>query len=251
MFEDEFIDEDDIDEEEEPIVKQTDPYEICPNGRLKCICRIEKKILICHYAPCVLSRHELGIHERIIDHYIETEDWDEAYYYFKSLIDKHTFNCSLTELEKLKRENPNYRIIDLPPSCRIFYFGVDLKNLKGKIKVFEHKTVDELGVEGQKVLNSSKMKFMNKMNSGMQLLNHVVKDERYKLWKKESAQGRVLEKLKAMGENGVHYTARVGTEVDQSLESDERVLFANDPDFQRKSGIFSKAHEKARQGGNE
>lgn len=233
-----------LSEEVEDVEMDHDPYEICPNGKLRCFCKIDGEVVICQHSPCNLSKDEIGTHERIIDYYMGIDEWDDAYYYFKSLIDKHVFNCNLTELESLKRENPNYTLKDLPPACRIFYFGRDLKEIKESIEIYDNKKFEDLGVDGKKVLNASKMMFMNKMNSSLHLLNHIVKDEMYKNLKKEQAQERILTKIEAMGKYGVQYTAQFGKEVDKSNIDDEKILFGDDPELRKDTGIFGKEREQ-------
>lgn len=216
----------------------------CPNGELNCFFE-NGAITICSLAPCNLSKYETGIHERIIDHYIEKEQWDDAYYYFKKLMDKNTFNCSLIELEKIKLEKPNYEAKDLPPACRLFYLAKEMKEVKGTIKFLERKgKYEELSVEGRKKLMALSYKFISKMNSSIQLLDHIVKDERYKQLKKLKAQERVIEKIEVMGKFNVQYKGQFGTEVDESIKDDEKILFADDPALREDTGVFKKEREQ-------
>ena len=252
-----------MNEEEEPINETKkkeveDPYKNCPHGKLNCcyhdalILSDEKssQLVVCSFAPCEISRFEIGMHEQIIDRYIDNNCYNDAYFYFKKLLDKETFDCNLAELERIKKENPRYSLGDLPPACRVFTISHQLKELKDTIRFLERLgNSNELGEDGRNTLSSSRNKFERKMNSSIQLLNHIIKDERYKEQKVDKAQKRGLEKIEACGKNGVPFSLRVGDEVDKSAAGDENILFADNPEYQKKSGIYEKEQEEARKRG--
>lgn len=237
---------------EEEFIEE-DPYKNCSNGPLVCYFNDdlivkdeeEENIVICKLAPCFLSRNEIGIHEFILDHFMENDSYSKAYYYLQRLLDKHVYACDLQKLEQIKKDKPHFKIEDLPPDCRVHVLCKHLKEDLRWIRYFKKKSIPgNLSADGIDKLNSYKTNFERKIDSILQLLKHLNKAERYDKNRKVEAQERSLKKIETMGKAGFNYTMKAGKEVDIDNEEDESILYADHPRFQEKKGIFAKEQEE-------
>lgn len=133
----------------------------------------------CVKSPCPLNLFNFGTHERILENFLDNEEWDEAYYYFQDLLPKFSIDCDVEELEKIKREKSVIETIDLPPGCRVFKISEELWEIKRNLKSFKGK--DGLSERGQEGYNDEKNKFKNKLHGNFEILKHLALDKKIKM----------------------------------------------------------------------
>lgn len=202
---------------------ESDQFENCPYQPLSCFHKNNSNVEICNLAPCEESKFEIAIHERIIKYYIRSEEYEEAYYYLGRLMDKSHFNCKLEELERIKRENPNPDIADLPPACRLFYFKQDLGDLLDSIfPAFEGKDKHNLGKRGGDSLTKARSEFIQIMNKCILLLDKIIKAERFRQMEEDRHHDKLLDlydtSILAAKKYGIKVNHSMGTALEQGFE---------------------------------
>lgn len=142
-------------------------------------CFSRKDNTICVRAPCELMKERFGTHERIKEFYLENDQWDEAYYYFKDLLSISIIDCDLEELEKIKeKKGTDLSSGEYPAGCRVFYISKELNDLRKSLKYFNGKEYEKLSKDKQDKWDSCKKRFIRKMDSVFELLSHLVKNKR-------------------------------------------------------------------------
>lgn len=133
----------------------------------------------CVKSPCPLNLFDFGTHERIIENYLDNEDWDEAYFYFQNLLPKFSIDCNVTELEKIKKEKENVETKDLPPGCRVFKISEELWEVKRNLKIYKGK--DNISERGKEIYGDMKNNFKNKLHGNFEILKHLAIDKRQQM----------------------------------------------------------------------
>ncbi len=133
-------------------------------------------IKVCSWSPCPLNLYKFSMHGRIIENYLDNEEWDDSYYYFDSLLSRLPISCDLEHL----KNNPNANINDLPPGCRVFKESFELKDIKRILKRYkklELLEVGEISKTGKGIYESEKLKFAKKLHGNLERLKHLAKDK--------------------------------------------------------------------------
>lgn len=130
----------------------------------------------CVKSPCPLNLFNFGTHERILENFLDNEEWDEAYYYFQDLLPKFSIDCDVEALEKIKKEKDVIETIDLPPGCRVFRISEELWETKRNLKIFKDKK--DSSERGLEVYKEEKNKFKNKLHGNFEILKHLAIDKR-------------------------------------------------------------------------
>lgn len=133
----------------------------------------------CTMSPCSLNLFNFGTHERIIEFYLDQEEWDEAYFYFQDLLPKFSIDCDVKTLEELRKNKEDLETKDLPPGCRVFKISEELWGIKSNLKIYKDKT--NLSEKGYSTYESEKTKFKNKLHSNLEILKHLALDKRQHL----------------------------------------------------------------------
>jgi hypothetical protein len=140
---------------------------------------IEKngELIPCPQSPCPLNLEKFGTHERIIENYLEKEDYAGVHYYYKDLLSMSSFNCDLELLEDLRKEKSVLEASDYPAACRVFYFSREMKSLRRDIKYYEKLPYEELSEEGKENYDHLRNNFREILDSALEVLSHLVIDK--------------------------------------------------------------------------
>lgn len=133
----------------------------------------------CVKSPCPLNLFNFGTHERIIEYYLDHEEWDEAYFYFQDLLPKFSIDCDTKQLEELRKSKDIIETRDLPPGCRVFKINEELWEIKRNLKIYQNK--NDLSETGKGIYNDEKNKFKNKLHSNFEILKHLAIDKRQQI----------------------------------------------------------------------
>lgn len=133
---------------------------------------------VCIKAPCPLNLFKFGTHERILDMYLDDENWDDAYFYFQDLLPQFSIDCDVKELEKIKKKNIIFKTEDLPPGCRVFKLSDELRKIKNNLKIYKNLNFDEISEKGKNNYTEDKIKFRKKLFANLEILKHLAIDKR-------------------------------------------------------------------------
>lgn len=163
------------------------PFSLEPHIEFKCIHQEEYSCFkkekngsldICKKAPCPLISRDFGIHERILDHYQDNDNFNDPYYYLQDLLSKCKINCDVQQMEKIRQEKKgSLEAADYPPGCRIFYYSLELKDIKRAINYYAGLDSDKLSEEGKKTFENYKTQFRDIMDKAIEILKHLVLDQ--------------------------------------------------------------------------
>lgn len=167
--------------------RETGLYKDCPWQPLQCIHRVGNVVKICTKAPCQLSSPRFGMHERIIDYFIDNEDWGRAYYYLQDLLQQLVFSCNvqdMKEIRELRRSGTDIKLKDYSQGCRVFIISNQIKELKRALEEFARKRAmhgkDNLGEKTIDKFFIDRGNFIKKIDASIDILKHLFKDEQYK-----------------------------------------------------------------------
>jgi len=135
----------------------------------------------CLKSPCPLNLFKFGTHEKILEFYLNNEEWDETYYYFQDLLPQFNIDCDVKQLEEIKKSKTSVSTDDLPPGCRVFKISDELRKIKNNLKIYKNKTPEEmelLSKKGQATYNFEKTRFKRKLFGNLEILKHLAIDKR-------------------------------------------------------------------------
>lgn len=133
----------------------------------------------CVKSPCPLNLFSFGTHERIIENYLDNEEWDEAYFYFQDLLPQFSIDCDVKELEEMKKTKNEIETKDLPPGCRVFKISEELWEIKRILKIYKDK--NDLSEKGKETYKEEQNKFKNKLHGNFEILKHLAIDKKVKM----------------------------------------------------------------------
>ncbi|MFO8020663.1 MAG: hypothetical protein R6U96_18715 [Promethearchaeia archaeon] len=207
--------------------RRRNAYDKCPWGKLRCYKKVGKRVYICPRAPCRLSANRFGTHERILDHYIWNEDWDDAYYYLQDLLQPVRFACPVEDMKRiraLRHHGKEIELTDYPQGCRIFIISNKLKSLKRDLVRYKYKYAgyedDEIGEKTKDAYRSNRSEFIDHMDAFMDTLKHLAKDEEYTV-EREFEYFEHLESLYKLAikahEEGLQAETGIGSHLEQGF----------------------------------
>jgi hypothetical protein len=196
-------------------------FERDTNGTIKNVCAL---------APCSKMMTKFGKHERIVENYIIKGYYGEAYYYLQDLLSGSYIDCDADAMQKVRVNNPNPRLEDYPPGCRVFKISNIMKEERRIIRKYEQLKIEsskeELSRQGKKELKEAKRNFESHADAILDILKHLVVDERYKSTKREREHNKLLElydtALKAHKE-GIQVENGIGTALESGFQKASRL----------------------------
>lgn len=132
----------------------------------------------CHESPCPLNLFKFGTHERILENYLDDEEWDNAYFYFQDLLPQFSIDCDVTKLDEIKKSKSVVNTEDLPPGCRVFKISDELRKIKNNLKIYQDQSKGEISIKGTKTYDFEKVNFRKKLFSNLEILKHLAIDKR-------------------------------------------------------------------------
>lgn len=190
---------------------------ICKVKDSRCWAKDKKgKITVCSWSPCQLNLYEFSMHGRIIENYLDMEEWDDSYYYFDSLLSNLPISCDLEHL----KNNPNANINDLPPGCRVFKESFELKDIKRILKRYKKLLLEggEISQTGMGLYESEKLKFAKKLHGNLERLKHLAKDKQIKTADSNESQEKVKDLIDKAMEAAIKYGVNVKDNVGDFIE---------------------------------
>ena len=151
---------------------------------------------ICHLSPCQLNLSKFGKHRRIIAYYLNIEDWESAFSYFDDLTSESDFECDIEKLYEIKNKLKTPEVADLPLGCRIFKIEASLRgDLSLLLNLQKLNQKEPLSSKGKRTYNNIKTRFKRRLNDNLEILKHIVKDDKHKTKKESAHQEKGLEFL--------------------------------------------------------
>lgn len=132
----------------------------------------------CPKSPCPLNLFKFGTHERILENFLDNEEWDEAYFYFQDLLPQFSIDCDVKQLEDIRKSKTVVNTEDLPPGCRVFKISDELRKIKNDLKIYKDQSKEEISIKGKKTYNLEKVKFRKKLFANLEILKHLAIDKR-------------------------------------------------------------------------
>ena len=194
-----------------------DPIFKCKVPNYQCWSKDKKgTIKVCSWSPCALNLYKFSMHGRIIENYLDNEEWDDSYYYFDSLLSNLPISCDLEHL----KDNPNANINDLPPGCRIFKESFELKDIKRILKRYKKLLLEdgEISKTGKSIYESEKLKFAKKLHGNLERLKHLAKDKQVKKLDSNESQEKVKDLIDKAMEAAIKYGVNVKDNVGDFIE---------------------------------
>ncbi len=159
----------------------SEEYDVC-QFNFKCYDETEQNIyhIICPKAPCPLNLFKFGQHERILDFYLDADDWDNAYFYYQDLLPLFNIDCSIEQLDQIKAAKTNVETKDLPIGCRIFKFSDELREFRNTLKSYKKTKKEDISIAGSEIYKSTQVNFRKTLGKSLELLKHASIDKRNK-----------------------------------------------------------------------
>jgi len=167
-----------------------------------------------------------GIHERIVDFYLDNKNWDDTHYYLQDLLSNSFMDCDLALMESIKATKQVLELKDYPPGCRVFVISNLMKKQRRDIKEYEAllktKKADDIIAD---FTDDTYVKNTRQYNDYAQdildILKHLIVDERYKSTMREREHQKHLDlyncALRAK-DQGFNVETGVGTALEQGFE---------------------------------
>ena len=199
-------------------IEQTSIQFKCKVPNHQCWSKDKKgNIKVCSWSPCPLNLYKFSMHGRIIENYLDNEEWDDSYYYFDSLLSNLPISCDLEHL----KNNPNTKINDLPPGCRVFKESFELKDIKRILKRYNKLELlkgGEISKTGKSIYESEKLKFAKKLHGNLERLKHLAKDKQVKRDEANESQEKVKDLIDKAMEAAIKYGVNVKDNVGDFIE---------------------------------
>lgn len=157
---------------------------------------------ICNFSPCILNLDEFGTHQRIIEHFLRYKKWDEAFYYFRNLMNKFPIDCDIEQMNSIiekRMDDPNgHNKKDLPIGCRLYVEIDELSNIKNdNLYYYENLKSDQISREGQKKYDAGIKTFRHGLIGNLLRLEHLVNSKKEEIRKEEEERKYKIELTKA------------------------------------------------------
>jgi len=158
---------------------------------------------ICAFSPCPLNLDDFGTHQRIIEFYLRLKKWDEAFYYFRNLMNKFPLDCNIDQMndileKRLENPNANFDKKALPIGCQLYIEIDELSNLKNdNLYYYESLKEDRISKEGQKKYNSGVKSFKHGLIANLIRLEHLVNSKKEEIRKEKEEREYKIELTKA------------------------------------------------------
>ena len=162
-----------------------------------------KKNPICGFSPCPLNLDDFGTHQRIIEYFLRIKKWDEAFYYFRNLMNKFPLDCNVDQMNDIlekRLENPEVTFDkkSLPIGCQLYIEIDELSNLKNdNLFYYESLREDRISKEGQKKYNSGVKSFNHGLIANLIRLEHLVNSKKEDIRKEKEEREYKIELTKA------------------------------------------------------
>lgn len=158
---------------------------------------------VCPFSPCPLNLNDFGRHQQIIEYYLNKEELDDAFYYFRDLMGKFPIDCDVSQLngileERRKTNTQKTNKKAMPVGCQL-YIEVDrLTTLKNDV-IYKYEEIprEELSRDGLKLYIQAKQQFSKKLRGNLTRLEHLVNSKKEEIRKEKVERAYNIELTRA------------------------------------------------------